>query len=434
VDGSAEPRARRVALVSLGCRVNRADTDALAAALGAGFAVAGEGEPADYVLVNTCTVTAGGDSASRRAIRRAAREHPGAPILATGCYAELRPEALRALPGVAAVLGVRAQARLPEVLAAMERSAPAGAAPAAGSPAPAGGAAAVLDRARAVVKVQDGCDARCSYCVVPLARGRSRSLAYDEAVARLAAAGARHAEVVLAGVHLGAYGRDLAPRRTLGELVGAAARSGRLRRLRLSSVEPQEFPLEVLGGEAAEALCRHFHLPLQSGAGRVLAAMRRPYRPRQVAALVERLAAAGPSCCLGADAMVGFPGETEVEHRESVRMLASLPLAYLHVFAWSPRPGAEAAALPDRVPAAAVRERRQELLELSARRWRGFLETLVGRELEAVVERVEAGVARGTTREYATVRWPAGRARRGDLVRVRVTGCDGEACAGAAAG
>jgi threonylcarbamoyladenosine tRNA methylthiotransferase MtaB len=115
-------------------------------------------------------------------------------------------------------------------------------------------------------------------------------------------------------------------------------------------------------------------------------------------------------------------------------MLASLPLAYLHVFAWSPRPGAEAAALPDRVPAAAVRERRQELLELSARRWRGFLETLVGRELEAVVERVEAGVARGTTREYATVRWPAGGARRGDLVRVRVTGCDGEACAGAAAG
>jgi threonylcarbamoyladenosine tRNA methylthiotransferase MtaB len=279
--------------------------------------------------------------------------------------------------------------------------------------------------------VQVGCDQRCTYCVIPAARGPSRSLPFDEVLRRLASLGSRHPEVVLTGIHLGAFGRDLSPRRSLEELVRATARAGRVGRLRLSSVEPNELPRALLRDpEVAGLLCPHFHLPLQSGVPRLLAAMGRPYAPELFREVVEDVAAAMPGACLGTDVLVGFPGETEAEHRATLALVETLPLAYLHVFPFSPRPGTPAADLPGRVPAAAVRDRVRELLAVSERRWRAFLAAQVGREVEAVVERIDGGLARGTTRQWVTVRWPSAGEARGAVVRVRVEASDGTECSG----
>jgi threonylcarbamoyladenosine tRNA methylthiotransferase MtaB len=432
--GSSEARPPSLAVVALGCRVSRADGDAVAAELAGAFRLAAPGERADWVVVSTCAVTADAEAAARQAIRRAAREHPGARIVAAGCCAELRPASLVALPGVVAVVGARSQAAVAGVVARLragEGAAEAVARATAGA-APWGGAAASPARhTRPFLKVQDGCDARCSYCVVPAARGPSRSLPPAEALARLAALGARHAEVVLTGVHLGAWGRDLSPRSSLEALVRAAAARRAVARLRLSSVEPGELPLALLAEPEARALlCEHFHLPVQSGSPRVLAAMGRPRGPDDLRRAFDAVAAAVPGACLGTDVLAGFPGETDADHRATVALVEALPLAYLHVFPFSPRPGTPAASLGGRVPAAAVRARVGELRAISARRWRAFLAAQVGREHEVVVERVEDGVARGTARAFATLRFPAGGARRGEVVRVRVERSDGEECAG----
>jgi threonylcarbamoyladenosine tRNA methylthiotransferase MtaB len=236
--------------------------------------------------------------------------------------------------------------------------------------------------------------------------------------------------VVLAGVHLGAYGRDLSPRTSLAALVDGAVRGGATR-LRLSSVEPDELPLELLGSaEVRAALCPHLHLPVQSGSSRVLRSMGRPYGPERFRDVVAEVAARLPGACLGTDVLVGFPGETDADHRQTVALVESLPLAYLHVFPFSPRRGTRAAELEGRVPAPVADERARELRELSDRRWRAFLAAQVGRELEVVVERIAGGVARGTAREWLTVSWPAAGEARGALARVRVTSSDAAECRG----
>lgn len=426
-----EARTYRVHLHALGCRVSRADLDGLAASLPAGARLAAPGKPADVVVVGTCTITADADSASRQAIRRAAREHPGARILAAGCYAERCPDRVRALPGVAAVVGARSHRSLAGALARVA----AGEAPAAPEEGPAWDLGPALEpfaprHARPVLKVQDGCDERCSYCAVPLARGPARSMPFEAAVARARAMRARHAELVLTGVHLGAYGRDLRPARSLEWLVrGVAAGPGG--RVRLSSVEPLEAPLGLFRDAGVrERLCPHLHLPLQSGAAPVLRAMGRPYGPAQYATAVEAVAALVPGACLGADVVAGFPGETDADHRATVALVERLPLAYLHVFPFSARPGTPAAALAGAVPAAVRRARAAELRAVSARRWREHLQRQVGRTLEVVVERAAGGTARGTSAEFAPVRWPAGAAQRGALVRVRITHSDEHGCSG----
>ncbi|HTP51725.1 MAG TPA: MiaB/RimO family radical SAM methylthiotransferase [Anaeromyxobacteraceae bacterium] len=438
---AASSAARRVAFCALGCRVGRSDLEALAAALGPRFTRVAPGESADWVVVSACAVTADAASASRQAVRRAGREHPRARIVVAGCQAQGDAEALAALPGVAAVVGARDHAALPGVVARLEAgedgreavSAARAAAPSWTS-APAAGAGP----ARPVLKVQDGCDGRCSYCAVPAARGRSRSLPFDEALRRIASLGSGRAEVVLSGIHLGAYGRDLVPPSSLRDLLDGAAARRAVRRIRLSSVDPSELPLELLSEAGGAILCRHLHLPLQSGSDAVLAAMRRPLGAAAFARVVEAAARAWPGVCLGADVMAGFPGETGADHGRTISLLRSLPLAYLHVFAFSPRAGTPAAALPGRPPPGAVRDRAEELREFSRARWDGFLEDQVGRVAEVVVERVGRAqgepFALGTSSEYAPVRFPSERARRGALARVRVVAARDGLCIGAEEG
>lgn len=419
MDGS---RADSVAVVVLGCRVGRADAASVTAGLPPGFRAAAPGEQADWVVVSTCSVTADAAASSRQAVRRAGREHPGSRILVAGCHAAREASVLSRLPGVAAVVEPGDHRSLPGILALLRAGAPAAEAVLeARRLAPAWDAAPRpgVGPARPVLKVQDGCDDRCAYCAVPAARGASRSLPLAACLERIAAHGASAAEVVLSGVHLGAWGRDLRPAATLEGLVRAAAAARAVRRIRLSSVEPMEFPVGLLAEDAGAILCEHFHLPLQSGSDRVLTAMRRPYRAAEYARVVEAVARARPGAAIGADVMVGFPGETEDDHRASRTLLGTLPLAYLHVFAFSPRPGTPAAEMKGPVPPRVAEARAQELRELSARRWNDFQEGLRGRELEVVVERVVGSECSGTSREFATARFPHRGARRGQAVAVR---------------
>jgi threonylcarbamoyladenosine tRNA methylthiotransferase MtaB len=400
-DGPGERNdAPRVSFFTLGCRLNQHDTAAARARIeAAGMRAAESGRPADVVIVNTCTVTRRADQEARQLVRRIAREAPGARIVVTGCYAERAPGELAGLPGVVAVLGLRDReeiaVRIRSLGTSTTASAEADVEAAVSGAAPSRRARIPLlpdaplsfGRTRALLKIQDGCDAFCSYCVVPYVRGRARSLPLADALEqgrRLLDASFR--EIVLTGADLGAYGRDLGMRDLLPRLVRGLLDLGREHRVRLSSIEPNKIHPEVVEMIGSEPrLCRHLHLPLQSGSDRVLRAMRRAYRAADFAALVARASARGP-VGIGADVIAGHPGEGEAEFEETIAFLRDLPVAFLHVFRYSPRPGTSAARLPETVPPAIARQRAERLRNLGNEKRREFLQSLVGTKLQVLPE------------------------------------------------
>ncbi|RJX33871.1 MAG: MiaB/RimO family radical SAM methylthiotransferase [Desulfarculus sp.] len=383
---------KRFVVTSLGCKVNQAEAASLAADLAArGWQPAAAGQAADLAVLLTCAVTGPAARQSRQMARRLAREHPGAQVVVTGCDLQAEP---RAYVGQGqAVLGRALLPRLAELLEA-------GALPVEPAP-PAPDAGALLPgqwqaggrRSRALLKVQDGCNASCAYCIVPLARGRSRSLPLDQAVAAWQELGQTGApEVVLTGIHLGRWGQDLDPPAYLTHLLRALLAAHPDPRLRLSSLECQELTDQIIALAAIEPrLCRHFHLPLQSGSERVLKAMGRPYGPADYAARVRAAHQALPGLCLGADVLAGLPGEDAAAFADTYELIQSLPLSYLHVFPYSPRPGTRAAAMPNRPPARVAKQRAARLRELGQAKRRAFLQEQLGRVLEVVVERSGLG-------------------------------------------
>ncbi|MFU8855802.1 MAG: tRNA (N(6)-L-threonylcarbamoyladenosine(37)-C(2))-methylthiotransferase MtaB [Deferrisomatales bacterium] len=397
----------RVSVVTLGCKVNQCESRALEESLGdRGHVVVPFGEPADAVVINTCTVTHRSDRDARALVRRARRTVPGARVVATGCYAQVAPGELAAL-GVDAVVGNREKNALPELLEAGVGGVLVGGVSEAGVLAPEP-VHRFEGRSRAFLKVQDGCACFCAYCIVPYARGPSRSLPLAEVhsgLGRLRDSG--HQEVVLTGVHLGFWGRDLAPPRAFGELLDAAEASG-VPRVRLSSLEPGELTDEVVRRLAGSAtLCPHLHVPLQSGSDRVLAAMGRPYTGAEFRRRVEAAAAAVPGLCLGLDVIAGFPGEDEGAFEETLGLLEAIPFAYLHVFPFSPRKGTRAWGLPDRVPPPVVAARARRLRELSGVRRRAFERNHRGSVMLALPEGwASPGVLSLRTRNYIEVRVP----------------------------
>ncbi|MGA2166863.1 MAG: MiaB/RimO family radical SAM methylthiotransferase [Terracidiphilus sp.] len=465
-----------------GCRAARADGEAVSDRLRA--AGLGEGNPsaADVVVVNTCSVTAEADRAARAYIRRSHRQNPEARIVVTGCYAQRAPEELAGLKGVAAVVGNSHKALAPEIVLQLARGGAAGR-PGDGSVARpelvrvesllAGSAASAapiwvddrfahsfLEEAQVVpgaqtrpnLKIQEGCGNRCTFCVIPQTRGSSRSLPVASVLRQVegfVAAGGN--ELVLSGINLGRWGRDFSgspdageerlARRTLAGLVRRILDETALPRLRLSSIEPMDWDGELIGlmaefahsRNAVPRLARHAHLPLQSGSDAVLRRMHRRYRPwhyaEKVWALVE---AAGPELTLGADVMVGFPGETDGEFEETLELVRALPFGYLHLFPFSPRPGTRGWSLHAERPVAAVvvEERMAALRALAKEKSRAHRERFVGRELEAITLHTptavaDAGRTLGLTENFLPVeiqgRLPANR-----LVRVRVRGLNGE--------
>ncbi len=370
------PRPLRAALETLGCRVNFSETDRLRAMLAAaGYRLVGFDEEADLYVVNTCTVTHIADRKSRQLLRRARRRNRRAVVVAVGCYADVAAPALRAIAGVDLVLDQHAESSLLAGAAALlqdrglEPPRPNAAAPVLCPSSP----------SRVLVKVQDGCDNRCAYCIVRLARGPSRSRPADEILAEVRAAEqAGYPEVILTGINLGAY-RD-ARTGNLAQLARRILDETAIGRLRFSSIEPQDLTLDLLDLWPEPRLCRHLHLPLQSGADRTLRRMGRPYLLDDFRALLETIRGRIPDIGLTTDVIVGFPGETEEDHVASLTAIAALPLSDLHIFPFSRRPGTAAAALPDPVPPPVVRRRSIEMRRLGKQIAQAFRRGFIGQE------------------------------------------------------
>jgi threonylcarbamoyladenosine tRNA methylthiotransferase MtaB len=375
-------------IVTLGCKLNQADSSALEHRLRL-LGLTRAQDAADFVVLNTCTVTSGADREARQIVRRLRRAHPDATLVVAGCYAERDGGALASLPGVDHVVGMRdAAARVAAI--ALERfgTAAADGALVLGRFGETGACSPQeSDRTRAFLKIQDGCDLRCSYCIIPSVRGGSRSLPADAVVARARAlqeTGTR--EVVLTGVNTGDWGRDLEPASRLHDLLARLLDEVPDLRVRLNSLEPRTVTAEIvrLMAESGGRLARHLQVPLQSGSDGVLARMRRNYRTADYARLAGSLAMAVPDAGLGADVIAGFPGESEAEFEETFRFIAGSPLAYLHVFPYSARPGTPAAQAAPVLPPVR-KERVARLRALGASLSLRFRKRFEGRTLQALV-------------------------------------------------
>jgi threonylcarbamoyladenosine tRNA methylthiotransferase MtaB len=386
---------------NFGCRATQADGAAIERQFEEqGLARAGSSEDAQVVVLNTCTVTASADQDARAAIRRIHRHNPDCQIVVTGCYAQRAPAEIAALPGVSQVIGNSHKHRLAEIarpnfvsLSALETgnskletnifvsdifahtellAAPV--------------FEAANQRTRPNLKVQDGCDNRCSFCVIPSVRGQSRSLPMAEIlreVNALVAAGYR--EVVISGINLGRWGRDFHPQQRFEDIVRTILRETDLEKLRVSSVEPMDWSGELIDLFAGnKRIARHAHVPMQSGSDAVLRRMHRKYRPWHYREKIENIRAAIPEAAIGADVMTGFPGETDAEFEQTRRMVEDLPFTYLHVFTYSARPGTPAAEMRNQVPVGIARERNRILRDLSEQKKLAFMGSFVGKALDAI--------------------------------------------------
>ena len=409
---------------NFGCRATQADGAALESQfLDRGLERARAARDAEIVVLNTCTVTEGADKDARASIRRVRRENPDCRILVTGCYAQRAPEELAALPGVTWVVGNSHKHRAAEIATSPDSSSRgfvplaqlSGNVLAGDSPnnifvgdifahtellaAPVFEAA--NERTRPNLKVQDGCDNRCSFCVIPYVRGQSRSLPLERVLTEMRSlVSAGYREVVISGINLGRWGRDLEGSRQhsalssqpsghrFEELVLAILEETSLEKLRISSVEPMDWSDELIEMMATSSrIAKHAHVPLQSASDAVLRRMYRKYRPWHYREKITKIRNAMPSAAIGADVMVGFPGETDAEFAETRRMIEDLPFTYLHVFTYSARPGTPAAAHINQVPVAVARERNQVLREIAAAKKAAFMQAQVGKVVEAITLR-----------------------------------------------
>ena len=419
---SASAKPVRLALANLGCKLNHAEGEAMKhLSAGAGFKLVPFGEEADVYVVNSCTVTAEADREGRRLARRARRiGGPDARVVIAGCSAQANTERML-IPEADLLLGNREKLRLPDELAR----------PRSRDEMPEVRVSPIEEsleiesvvlpqfgsRTRAYLKVQDGCNFSCSFCATTIARGASRSLDVDSCVEHadtLLSGG--HEELVLTGIHLGAYGRDRKPRSTLSRLVSRLLEIERNFRLRLSSVEPGEFTRElirVVAGEAYGAgssnggsyVCRHFHIPVQSGDDETLAAMNRNYTAARCASRFDEIAKKIDGACLGGDFIVGFPGESKEAFERTMEWVRESPLAYLHVFPYSPREGTAAIELQGQVSKTEQKDRARALQELGRRKWAAFVSSQTGRETDVLFEsrRTEDGFLTGLSDNYIRV-------------------------------
>lgn len=381
---------KKVFIQSFGCRASQADGAAIEASLeDRGFMSVADPGTAELVVVNTCTVTHGADVDARRVIRGLHRDHPTAQILVTGCYAQRAPEELAGIDGVCWVVGNSHKTQIAEIVSPeMEQY---------------HGQILVSDinaarefeatpirdvredRTRPNLKVQDGCSNRCSFCVIPSVRGKSRSAPLENVLHQVGDLAKRYCEIVLSGINLGRWGRDLPGGLRFVDLLRAILEHTDVQRLRISSIEPMDWSEELLALVAGEPrIARHVHLPLQSGSDAVLKRMFRKYRTRHYAGRLEIAHKLMPDSAIGADVMTGFPGESDEEFEETVRFIEQQPFTYLHVFTYSERPGTAAAERGDPVPMPVRHERTRALRTLSDQKNREFRRRLIGKTVSAV--------------------------------------------------
>jgi threonylcarbamoyladenosine tRNA methylthiotransferase MtaB len=487
---------------NFGCRATQADGAAIERQLiQKGLTRATDSETAQVVVLNTCTVTASADQDVRNSIRRIHRQNPECKILVTGCYAQRSPEELAVIPGVNWVVGNSHKHQIGEVACGSATSfVPLGSLgvgsehglPNVGTgfqarpgdaehrysaevmvgdifahtellAAPVFDADTASEKTRPNLKVQDGCNNRCSFCIIPSVRGRSRSLPVADVIREvngLVANGYR--EIVISGINLGRWGRDLKPmvpqvgpmvpqvRPSVGLTWGDAASTEvcppklrfsdlvreildhtELEKLRISSVEPMDWSDDLIALVASTPrIAKHAHVPMQSGSDRILRLMHRKYRPWHYAGRIQKIRAAMPDAAIGADVMVGFPGETDADFEETRRFIASLPMTYLHVFTFSARPGTPAAAMAGQVHPQVMKERNRILRELAAKKKREFQQTFIGRELQAITLTNFNGTHTECLTDNYQKLWLEGRWEANRWVKVRVKAIEGDAIFG----
>lgn len=422
-------------IITLGCKVNQYESEAmLEALLAGGFQEAASGEEADVMVVNSCTVTATSDQKVRQTLRRARKENPGAVTVLTGCMPQAFPEEAAALLEADVVLGNARRAdllpRVMEYLSSKQRIVDI-------APHEKGekfermAVSTFHGRTRAFLKIEDGCDRFCSYCIIPYARGRVRSKPLEdiqEEVRRLGEQGFQ--EVVLTGINLPAYGRELGLH--LCDAVEAACQAPGISRVRLGSLEPEQLTPDVIARMAKEEkLCPQFHLSLQSGCDATLRRMNRHYTTAEYRQIVGNLRAAFPGCAITTDIMVGFAGETQEEFEQSLQFAREIAFAKVHVFAYSRRPGTRAYDAPGQVPNKVKEERSRQMIQVTKTTQQAFLQAQVDKVEEVLFEQQrEQGVWEGYTRNYTHVLAPSGKDLSGQLLPVELLEVQGESCVG----
>lgn len=396
-----------VAIETLGCKLNQAESESLARQLAeAGCRIVSPSDGADIYILNTCTVTHIADRKSRHLVRLARRRNPDALIVATGCYAERAPAELALIPEVDMVLGNEEKACLVQILEQR------------GVINPDSALRPTMLRARSLVKVQEGCNQYCSYCIVPLVRGRERSVPLGEVVDEVRArVETGHREVVLTGTQIGAY------RPSLKLLIQSVLAKTGVERLRLSSLQPQDITPELLALWQDERLCRHLHLPLQSGSDSVLRRMKRRYTVADYERAVAMAREAIPDVAITTDIMVGFPGESDDEFEESYRFCQRMGFANIHVFPFSERPGTLAAAMLEKVGDRVKRERSERMLKLARESSLRFRQKFLGRTMMVLWEQRVEGEWVGLTDNYIRVFASSDEALGNRLTATRLAGC-----------
>ncbi len=400
----------KIAITTLGCKINQYDSAVIQNRLEEKHSFVSFEEPADCYIINSCTVTDRADWEARQLVRRAKRLSPGAKVLVTGCYAQVNPAEVADVPGVDYVVGLN---RMGDLLRFIDLPKDGDVRIAVGDVTrergvPVLGTRALPGHTRAFLKIQEGCNYSCTYCIIPTARGLSRSVAPGEVLEQvriLADAGYR--EIVLTGIHLGGYGQDLKPKVDLTGLLEMIARSRLISRLRLSSLDPREVPDRLLDlMSSSDILCPHLHICAQGGDDEILKLMRRNYDGAYYRELLMKVRERLPDAALGSDIIVGFPGETDGAFDRSLEFFAALPLTYFHVFPYSVRRGTIASALPDHVGGEVKKTRARRMRELGAIKKRNFCLSFRGRRalvlVEEKIDRV-SGLRKGFSRNYLPV-------------------------------
>lgn len=394
----------KVSFLTLGCRVNQSESSIIEGTLKEnGVMIVSLKEQPDFCIVNTCAVTSKGDYNSRQLIRRAARS--GAKVIVTGCYAHLRSEDVKSMPGVLEVVDNSRKLDIVKMVAARDVDLSYG----------------IHSRSRPYLKIQDGCNFRCSYCTVPLARGKSRSVAEDEVIKRIdIIESSGYKEIVLTGIHLGTYGKDFPIKSDIKRLLRRILLETRIKRIRLSSLEINEVDDELTEVLCEDRMCKHLHLPLQSGSDRILKLMRRGYDASYFRRKVEVVAKRINNISLGSDVIVGFPGEHADDFEETVDVLQSLPLSYIHVFPFSARSGTDASKMKGSVNNATVKERLKRLGVINLQKRRAYRERQIGLPIDIILEDTLAdGTYIGTSGNYLKVRASVSAHGKGSIVYVR---------------
>lgn len=425
----------KVAFCSLGCKANQYDTESMREKCQKdGSEIVPFSSEADVYVINTCTVTGKSDKEARQIIRRVIRNNPRGKIVVTGCYSQLYPEQLKKIPGINLVLGNREKEDILNYLKTLDGDNGPKVCISDISKVREFGGLNLSDfktRSRAFIKIQDGCNSGCSYCVVPLARGRNRSQSLEEVCCQIRMFIKKgFKEIVLTGIHLGTYGDDLEGDFNIVKLLKKLIKMKGLFRIRLSSIEPKEITDELIDLLSSSfKICPHLHIPLQSGDDEILVAMNRNYNRKDYLSLIDRLTKRIPLINVGADVMVGFPGEDEKRFLNTYNLIREMPLGYLHVFSFSKRVGTPANYMKGEVSGKVKKERSEALRELGLRKKIEFRQRFIGRELNVLIESKrdrDTGFLRGYTENYIPVLVDSQEHRDGEIISVEMVSADGE--------